>query len=235
MASVFDLKKFFQRCDTRIQDEYPVHIPEGLARASILIPLFFRKDEWRVILTLRSQNLTFHSGVVSFPGGHQEIGDKDEVETALREAEEEIGLKSKDVTIIAKLPKSFIAPNVVVTPVLGIIPAEFTPCVNTREVQMTFDLSLSRFVADDRIMIPSYFQEELFYIPQFNDVIEGKEVVTYGYTAMGCILVALVVLQSETRIELRRGVIVTKHTAFDIKSSHQHLQKVILTFISSRL
>ncbi|KAG6495546.1 hypothetical protein ZIOFF_043372 [Zingiber officinale] len=73
-------------------------------RAAVLICLFVgERGELRVILTKRSRNLSTHSGEVSLPGGKMEEGDKDDADTATREAKEEIGLDPSIVTVVALL------------------------------------------------------------------------------------------------------------------------------------
>ncbi|KAL6991171.1 hypothetical protein U1Q18_009290 [Sarracenia purpurea var. burkii] len=77
-------------------------------RAAVLICLFEdEKGDLRVILTKRSSTLSTHSGDVSLPGGKTEEGDADDVETALREAKEEIGLDPSLVNVVAVLEPFF--------------------------------------------------------------------------------------------------------------------------------
>lgn len=85
------------------------HKPPRLAadirkRAAVLVCLFEdENDDLRVILTKRTSTRSTYSGEVSLPGGKVEEGDQSYVETALREAEEEIGLDPRDVTVVAIL------------------------------------------------------------------------------------------------------------------------------------
>ena len=80
--------------------------PSGQPQASVLIAIlnygkFSEAPE--IIYTQRSSNLSTHSGEVSFPGGKADKTDKNLYETALRESNEEVSLKSKDVTELGKL------------------------------------------------------------------------------------------------------------------------------------
>ena len=78
-------------------------VPEGLTAAAVLFPLLFKKDELHVLFTKRTQTVKVHKGQVSFPGGVRDSGDESLQATALREAQEEIGLNPEDVEIFGVL------------------------------------------------------------------------------------------------------------------------------------
>ena len=77
--------------------------PAGRPSAAVLIPLYKRGGQLHIILTKRSEWVANHKGEISFPGGVYDKRDKDLLTTALRESEEEIGLKPRDVEIIGRL------------------------------------------------------------------------------------------------------------------------------------
>jgi 8-oxo-dGTP pyrophosphatase MutT (NUDIX family) len=91
--------------------------------AAVLVPLFCDLDgELRLVLTRRRSDLRRHAGEISFPGGRQEPADADLSETALREAEEEIGLPRSEVEVIAALsPTSTFATNYTIHPFVGML------------------------------------------------------------------------------------------------------------------
>ena len=102
-----------------------------LRSAAVLLPITRHKPgfESNLVLTVRSENLTSHAGQISLPGGTQEDHDDDLVATALRETEEEIGLKSKEVEIIGRLGTLALPSGYLVSPIAGLIDndLDFTP------------------------------------------------------------------------------------------------------------
>ncbi len=71
--------------------------------AAVLIPLVWQESGWNLVFTRRTEAVEHHKGQVSFPGGGCEPGEADPVQTALREAGEEIGLQPTDLRILGRL------------------------------------------------------------------------------------------------------------------------------------
>ena len=90
--------------------------------AAVLIPVTNSLSAPKLILTRRAKHLSTHAGQISFPGGMWEAEDEGLSATALRESHEEIGLKPKDVEMIARFPTRPSRFGVEVTPFLGVIP-----------------------------------------------------------------------------------------------------------------
>lgn len=105
---------------------------DSLRKAAVLIPVTRNSatQESHVVLTVRSANLKSHAGQISLPGGTWEARDADAVSTALRESEEEIGLRRDAVEIIGQLGEMALPSGFRVTPVIGLIEPglQFTPC-----------------------------------------------------------------------------------------------------------
>ena len=79
-------------------------LPVGDLRPSaVLLPLFELAGEAHLLFTRRTDEVKHHRGEISFPGGAWEPGDQDLMATALRESEEEVGLRSSDVTVLGRL------------------------------------------------------------------------------------------------------------------------------------
>ncbi|GBF03920.1 NUDIX hydrolase [Deinococcus aerius] len=99
----------------------PLHLPE-YRRAAVLVALTRERDP-RVLLTVRSAELPTHRGQISFPGGSLDPHETP-VQGALREAEEEVGLDPRTVTVLGELDDVFTPVGFHVTPVLARVPAE---------------------------------------------------------------------------------------------------------------
>lgn len=112
--------------------------------ASVLVPLLCNNNKnWHVLFTRRNENLPEHSGQVSFPGGRADPGDNSPEETALREACEEIGLKTSEVEILGRLPEFHTITNYLVTPIVGVIPWPYSFQIASEEVSRVFTIPLN--------------------------------------------------------------------------------------------
>ncbi len=113
--------------------------------AAVLVPLFLAAadGEPHAVFTRRRGDLRRHAGEVSFPGGRRDPEDTDLRETALREAEEEIGLPRAEVRLLGELPPvSTFVTNYVIHPFVGEIPAGLAWRVSEREVDAVLELPL---------------------------------------------------------------------------------------------
>src|SRR5210317_489758 len=82
----------------------PTHVSgRGLRKAAVLIPLVSMPDEHQLLLTLRASNLRRQPGDISFPGGAIDDSDASPLAAALRESEEEVGLKAGHVRILGQM------------------------------------------------------------------------------------------------------------------------------------
>ena len=95
----------------------------GYSEASIIVIFInnYNINESYILMTQRKHNLRKHAGQIAFPGGRKEKDDKDLLETALRETEEEISLSPENYDIIGKLPRFYTGTCYVVTPYIAIM------------------------------------------------------------------------------------------------------------------
>src|SRR5437667_5720121 len=84
--------------------------------SSVLVPLFLKDGEYHMLFTRRTDHLRNHPGQISFPGGRRDETDASLLETALREAEEELGLMRGDVKVLGELDDMFTATQYRITP-----------------------------------------------------------------------------------------------------------------------
>jgi 8-oxo-dGTP pyrophosphatase MutT (NUDIX family) len=115
----------------------------------VLVPLFLAPDaQPHVVFTLRRTDLRRHPGEISFPGGRRDPQDADLRETALREAEEEIGLPRADVKLLGELePIPTYVTNYVIHPFVGLIPTARSWRLSPQEVDAVLELPLAELRA----------------------------------------------------------------------------------------
>ncbi len=118
-------------------------------RASVLVPIVSVHGELHLLLTVRTHEVETHKGQISFPGGVCDSEDNDETETALREAEEEIGLPESSVDILGLLDDFVTPTGFLITPLVGYIHALPLLKPNPEEVAEILFVPVS-FFADEQ-------------------------------------------------------------------------------------
>jgi 8-oxo-dGTP pyrophosphatase MutT (NUDIX family) len=134
--------------ETRFSDQLPLH-------ASVLVPIVMR-DHPTVLLTERTLHLSTHSGQIAFPGGKADEDDTDEVVTALREAQEELGLNPAFVHVLGVMPHYVTGSAFIITPVVALVEPCFTLTPNAHEVADVFEVPL------EFLMNPAHHQRHAF-------------------------------------------------------------------------
>lgn len=112
------------------------------SRAAVLVPLVLRA-QLSVLLTQRAPHLSSHSGQIAFPGGRCDDTDTDAVHTALREAEEEVGLPASHVEVLGTLPEYLTGSAYTVIPVVALVRPGFVLRPQPTEVADAFEVPLS--------------------------------------------------------------------------------------------
>jgi 8-oxo-dGTP pyrophosphatase MutT (NUDIX family) len=110
----------------------------------VLVPVVSLEGDWGVVYTLRAEHLPNHKGQVAFPGGKRSVTkDRDLLQTALREAHEEIGIAAADVDVVGRLDDvCTMAGGFVITPYVGVLPAGYAYRANPAEVAAVFTVRL---------------------------------------------------------------------------------------------
>jgi 8-oxo-dGTP pyrophosphatase MutT (NUDIX family) len=115
----------------------------GRTDAAVLVPLFLKGGDLHAVFTKRREDLRRHPGEISFPGGRRDEGEHDLLATALREAEEEIGLPRDAGEILGALqPTPTIATGYAVYPFVGFVEPGLEWTLSAREVAEVLELSL---------------------------------------------------------------------------------------------
>ncbi len=110
--------------------------------AAVLVPLFFKHGIPHLLLTKRASHLRRHRGEVAFPGGRRDPQDTSPVMTALREAQEEIGLPAEQVLVLGLLETFATHTGFRITPVVGVIPYPMEFRLDDRETEALIEVPL---------------------------------------------------------------------------------------------
>lgn len=147
--------------------------PERYRRAAVLLPILRRAEADTVLFTVRAPTMPSHAGEISFPGGTHSPGDRDDVDTALREAEEEVGLPRDRVEVLGQFGVHLGGLGYAVTPVVGLVedPGDLVHC--DREVDEIFEVPLAHFTElGNHTVIERTFRERdyrMFAVPYGQD------------------------------------------------------------------
>jgi 8-oxo-dGTP pyrophosphatase MutT (NUDIX family) len=119
------------------------------SHAAVLVPLFRKGENCHIVFTKRSDNVRYHKGDISFPGGVFEEKDGELQRTALREAFEEIGLKQDDVQIIGMLDDIITVTQFIVTPFVGLFSYPYPFKLSPIEIAELIEVPLSALLAEN--------------------------------------------------------------------------------------
>ncbi|MBK7319025.1 MAG: CoA pyrophosphatase [Anaerolineales bacterium] len=122
--------------------EIAINPETRLKCAAVLLPLTQVNGEWHLLFTRRTERVQSHKGQVSFPGGACDEGETTPEQTALREAEEEVGLRPADVKVLGRLSQLITVTSFRVSPIVGVIPWPYTFKVAGIEVARVFTIPL---------------------------------------------------------------------------------------------
>lgn len=152
--------------------------------SAVLIILFHEDDKLKIVFIRRSEYVGIHSGQIAFPGGRYEESDENLKTTALREVEEEIGIKADTVEILGQLSDLYIPPsNFLVRAYVGYLKEKPVFNIDDREVQEVLVLNYEHFKRPDVIKVrefKTHNSTRLTKAPYFD--VEGA--IIWGATAM---------------------------------------------------
>lgn len=161
-------------------------VPESARESAVMVLLYELDKQWNTLLIRRTRDGQVHSGQISFPGGKRDPKDSSLLHTALRECEEEIGVRSRDIEIIGSLSPVYIPPsNFLVIPTLGqlrVLP-HFRPSEQEVEeiIQIPIDLLFAPHTLKEREVLPSSTPASPLRTPVYEP---DPELLVWGATAM---------------------------------------------------
>ena len=152
-------------------------------RAAVLVPVLAEPEGLRLVYTVRKADLHDHAGQISFPGGSMDPSDGSLLETALREAEEEIDLGRDLVEVVGELEEMYIPPsNFRVSPFVGLLPPGAEMVIAPDEVEEIFTVSLKELVAPETFRRALWRRDGRDYeVPVFS--VDGSRREIWGATA----------------------------------------------------
>ncbi len=153
---------------------------QGRRAAAVLLPLYRQDDEWWLLFTRRTESVEHHRGQVSFPGGMAEASDPDLAFTALREAEEEIGLHPDEAELLGQMPPLLTTTGFWVTPIVACIRWPTLLRLNEHEVAHLFGIPLAWLADPDnhtrrKLHLPGHAEpvEVITFRPYSGEVVWG--------------------------------------------------------------
>ena len=128
--------------------------------AAVLVPMVAYEDELKILLTKRTSHLHDHPGQISFPGGRTDPEDVSPEHTALREAQEEIGLPESYVEILGRLPHYLTITGYEVTPIAALVKPGCVYQPDPFEVEEIFEVPMSF------LMNPQHHERRIWQSPE---------------------------------------------------------------------
>ena len=142
------------------------------SHAAVLVPLFQKEGDCHLLFTRRSEEVKYHKGEISFPGGVVDEEDRELIHTALREADEEIGLKESDVQVLGVLDDIVTITEFIVTPIVGLFPYPYPFKVSEAEIAELIEVPLASLLEEDCFSERKIFrggQNEIVYAYQYGE------------------------------------------------------------------
>ncbi len=140
--TIEEIAQIFQESNSDSEFVLPATDPDFL-EAAVFILLVREEEQWKMLLTRRTDTVRDHKGQVSFPGGAREETDTSIQETALRETCEEIGVDPKDITFFGRLTTMKSVSSYIITPFVGYLPWPYPLKLAESEVSRVFLIPLN--------------------------------------------------------------------------------------------
>jgi 8-oxo-dGTP pyrophosphatase MutT (NUDIX family) len=173
----------------------------SLKQASVLVPLTIKiekNDEKNYVQKMfytfskRTEIMDSFKGQVCFVGGKKDPNDKSAMETAYREANEEINIEPMQLTFLAQLCPILTSNGILINPIISYFDkCNYKPILNKNEVDMIFELPTERFLSKEGHHHKLFKNgKSEYYIHYFEDIINEKKITTWGATALLSIIIS---------------------------------------------
>ncbi|MEM7375226.1 MAG: CoA pyrophosphatase [Bacteroidota bacterium] len=159
-------------------------VPDNARLSAVLMLLYPHEGKWYVPFMRRAEDGRVHGGQVSFPGGQKEASDPDFTYTALREAQEELGIPPEMVQVIGPMSTMYIPPsNFLIYPKLGIAASRPDFVLDPKEVQEVIEVDITELMDEG---IKGMHKVDVFggYIIQAPGYTVNEQHLIWGGTAM---------------------------------------------------
>ena len=162
-------ENLLEHLEQRLQRYHPRSVSEQRPQAGVLLALTDDPHNPQVVLTQRAHTLSSHSGEVAFPGGKKDEEDDSLLTTALREAHEEIGLHPGQVRVLSQLGQCISKHGLLVTPFVGVIPADIELQANPDELHSVFTAPLRYFLDHQNMTLESLrYKGSTIHMPRYD-------------------------------------------------------------------
>ena len=139
------------------------------APAAVLLPLYLKDGECHLLFNRRTQSVERHKGEISFPGGTRDPEDKDQLDNALRETWEEMGIRREDVRILGRLDDTLTHTGFAVSSFVGAIPYPYPFVPSPSEIAEVLEVPVAH------LLTPANQREEVAWL-------DGALAKMYSYT-----------------------------------------------------
>jgi 8-oxo-dGTP pyrophosphatase MutT (NUDIX family) len=178
------------------QRKKEVIIEKTRTPSAVLVPLFKENGKYHIVFIRRSITVPTHQGQIAFPGGARHKSDTTLLETALRESQEEIGLRKGDVQVLGELDDQITTTsNFILTPFLGVIPWPYIFTLSKREVERLIFIPVN-YLMDESHRKPDMEKLGGEDYPSFAYYHQGKRI--WGATARILYKLLDIIRQTET-------------------------------------
>lgn len=152
-AELPDARRIGAALEHSLRGRRPVELDEPGRRAAVLLVLYDRGGRPHLLLTKRTDTVPSHPGQISLPGGVAEPGDGSLERTALRETEEEVGLTSSRMRVVAELDDvATMASGFIVRPFVAVAEGPVAPTPSDSEVARILEVPLIELLRADAAM-----------------------------------------------------------------------------------